>query len=62
LKQADADTLLVREQADVDIAQADSERDEALARVTALESELAVLSDIVTNVSACCNNFAKTAR
>ncbi len=47
VKQADADTLAAREQADADIAQADRERDEALAKVTALESELAVLREVV---------------
>jgi len=48
VKQADADTQAAREQADADIAQADRERDEALAKVTALESELAVLREVVT--------------
>lgn len=47
VKQADADTLAAREQADAGIAQADRERDEALAKVTALESELAVLREVV---------------
>ena len=47
VKQADADTLAAREQADADIAQADRERDEAQAKVTALESELAVLREVV---------------
>ncbi|MFT2793688.1 DNA-binding protein [Serratia sp. T13T92] len=47
-KQADADTLAAREQADADIAQADQERDAALATVTQLESELAVLREVVT--------------
>ena len=47
VRQADADTLAAREQADADIAQADRERDEALAKVTALESELAVLREVV---------------
>lgn len=47
VKQADADTLAAREQADADITQADQERDEALARVAALESELAVLREVV---------------
>jgi len=42
-----ADTLAAREQADADIAQADRERDEALAKVIALESELAVLREVV---------------
>ncbi|MFX2610912.1 DNA-binding protein [Enterobacter mori] len=47
VKQADADTLAAREQADADIAQADRERDEAQTKVTALESELAVLREVV---------------
>jgi len=47
VKQAEADTLAAREQADTDIAQADRERDEALAKVAALESELAVLREVV---------------
>ncbi|MGK0603182.1 DNA-binding protein [Yokenella regensburgei] len=47
VKQADADTLAAREQADADIALADRERDEALAKVIALESELAVLREVV---------------
>ena len=47
VRQADADTLAAREQADADIAQADRERDEALAKVTALESELAALREVV---------------
>lgn len=47
-KQADADTLAAREQADADIAQADQERDAALAQVATLESELAVLREVVT--------------
>ncbi|WP_411752394.1 DNA-binding protein [Serratia sp. (in: enterobacteria)] len=47
-KQADADTLAAREQADADIAQADQERDAALANVSQLESELAVLREVVT--------------
>lgn len=46
-KQAEADTLAVREQADADIAQADQERDTALAQVATLESELAVLREVV---------------
>lgn len=45
---ANAYTLVAREQANPDIAQADRERDEALARVTVQESELAVLSEVVT--------------
>lgn len=43
VKQAEAGVLAAREQADDDIARADQERDEALANVAALESELAVL-------------------
>ncbi|EPX7911605.1 DNA-binding protein, partial [Escherichia coli] len=43
VKQAEAGALAAREQADDDIARADKERDEALANVAALESELAVL-------------------
>ncbi|EGC0539212.1 hypothetical protein H8U97_004631, partial [Salmonella enterica] len=39
--------LAAREQADNDIARADQERDEALAKVAALESELAVLREVV---------------
>ncbi|KAA9650384.1 hypothetical protein F7G05_29130, partial [Escherichia coli] len=39
--------LAAREQADDDIARADKERDEALANVAALESELAVLREVV---------------
>ncbi|HAF4865916.1 TPA: hypothetical protein G9F10_004061 [Salmonella enterica] len=46
-RQAEADTLAVREQADADIAAADEERDAAQARVTQLESELAVLREVV---------------
>ncbi|ECE0486464.1 hypothetical protein KX75_20035 [Salmonella enterica subsp. enterica] len=46
-RQAEADTLAVREQADADIAAADEERDVALARVTQLESHLAVLQEVV---------------
>ncbi|BEM90291.1 KfrAs (plasmid) [Serratia marcescens] len=48
VKQADADTLAAREQADTDIAQADQERDAALATVARLESELAVLREVET--------------
>ncbi|HCC2859511.1 TPA: DNA-binding protein [Klebsiella variicola] len=48
VKQADAGTLAAREQADADIAQADQERDGALARVATLEGELAVLREVVT--------------
>lgn len=47
VKQAEAGTLAAREQADDDIARADQERDEALANVAALESELAVLREVV---------------
>lgn len=47
-RQAEADTLAVRDQADADIAAADEERDAAKARVTQLESELAVLREVVT--------------
>lgn len=47
VRQAGADTLAAREQADADIEQADRERDEALANVAALESELAVLREVV---------------
>lgn len=47
-KQAAADTLAAREQADADIAQADQERDAALVQVATLESELAVLREVVT--------------
>ncbi|WP_032697808.1 DNA-binding protein [Raoultella planticola] len=46
VRQADADTLAVREQADADIEQADQERDAALAKVVTLESELAVLREV----------------
>ncbi|MDO7862683.1 hypothetical protein Q5Z14_19050, partial [Morganella morganii] len=42
-----ADTLAAREQADADIAQADQERDAAQATVVRLESELAVLREVV---------------
>ena len=45
VKQAEAGALAAREQADDDIARADKERDEALANVAALESELAVLRE-----------------
>ncbi|EBX6497347.1 hypothetical protein DSS19_20210 [Salmonella enterica subsp. enterica serovar Abony] len=48
VRQADADTLAAREQADADIEQADLERDAALSRVAVLESELAVLREVVT--------------
>ncbi|WGE31138.1 hypothetical protein PHA77_19025 (plasmid) [Edwardsiella tarda] len=47
VKQADSDTLAAREQADVDIAQADQDRDDAQAKVATLESELAVLREVV---------------
>ena len=47
VKQAEAGALAAREQADDDIARADQERDEALATVAALESELAVLREVV---------------
>nr|WP_257018815.1 DNA-binding protein [Serratia fonticola] len=48
VKQAEAGALATREQADADIEQADLERDTAQARVTELESELAVLREVVT--------------
>ncbi|AVX40599.1 MULTISPECIES: DNA-binding protein [Yersinia] len=48
VKQAEAGTLAAREQADADIGQADQERDEALAKVAMMESELAVLREVVT--------------
>lgn len=48
VKQAEAKTLAAREQADADIAQADQERDDALVKVAMLESELAVLREVVT--------------
>ncbi|MDX5628404.1 MULTISPECIES: DNA-binding protein [unclassified Brenneria] len=47
-QQAEADTLAAREQADADVAQADQERDAAQANVARLESELAVLREVVT--------------
>ncbi|EOG3567130.1 DNA-binding protein [Klebsiella pneumoniae] len=47
VKQADAGALATREQADADIAQADRERDEAQAKAAPLESELAVLREVV---------------
>ncbi|EZC33209.1 KfrAs, partial [Escherichia coli O157:H7 str. K4405] len=47
VKQAEAGATTSREQADDDIARADKERDEALANVAALESELAVLREVV---------------
>jgi hypothetical protein len=46
VRQADAETLAAREQADADIGQADQERDAALAKVATLESELAVLREV----------------
>ncbi|WP_407191561.1 hypothetical protein [Citrobacter amalonaticus] len=48
MKQAEAGTLAAREQADADIARANQERDEALMKVTALESELAVMREVMT--------------
>ncbi|WP_337993713.1 DNA-binding protein [Pectobacterium carotovorum] len=47
-RQAETDIAAQRDQADADIAQADAQRDEALTRVTQLESELAVLREVVT--------------
>lgn len=47
VKKAEDGALAAREQADDDIARADSERDEALAKVAVLESELAVLREVV---------------
>lgn len=47
VQQADAGALAAREQADADIEQADIERDAALAKVAELESELAVLREVV---------------
>lgn len=47
VQQADAGALAAREQADADIEQADIERDTALAKVAELESELAVLREVV---------------
>lgn len=47
VRQAETDTLAAREQADADIAQADRERDEAQAATARLESELAVLREVV---------------
>ena len=52
VKQAEAGALAAREQADDDIARADQERDEALANVAALESELAVLREQVARLTA----------
>ena len=52
VKQAEAGALAAREQADDDIARADQERDEALANVAALESELAVLREQVVRLTA----------
>lgn len=48
VRQADADTLAAREQADADIEQADLERDTAQTRMAELESELAVLREVQT--------------
>lgn len=48
VKQAEAETLAAREQADADIAQADQERDDALAKVAMLDSKLAVLQEVET--------------
>jgi chromosome segregation ATPase len=47
VKQAEAGALAAREQAEDDIARADQERDEAVAKVATLESELAVLREVV---------------
>lgn len=52
VKQAETGALAAREQADNDIARADQERDEALAKVAALESELAVLREQVARLTA----------
>ncbi|KAA0260927.1 DNA-binding protein [Hafnia alvei] len=52
VKQAEAGALAAREQADDDIARADQERDEAQAKVAALESELAVLREQVARLTA----------
>ena len=52
VRQAEAGTLAAREQADADIEQADRERDEALASVATLESELAVLREVVARLTA----------
>ena len=46
VKQAEAEMLTAREQADADIAQADQERDDVLAKVAVLESQLAVLQGV----------------
>lgn len=46
VRQAGAETLAAREQADADTEQADLERDAAQARVAELESELAVLREV----------------
>lgn len=48
VQQAEAGALAAREQADADIEQADLERDAALVKVAGLESELAVLREVVT--------------
>src|SRR5476651_1685384 len=45
-RQAEVDTLAVREQADDDIARADQEHDTAMARLTQLESELMDLREV----------------
>ena len=58
VKQAEAGALAAREQADDDIARADQERDEALANVAALESELAVLREQVARLTATCEHLA----
>lgn len=47
VQQADAGALAAREQADADIEQADLERDTAQARAAELESELAVLREVM---------------
>lgn len=46
VRQGEAGALAAREQADADTEQADRERDEALAKVVTLESELAVLREV----------------
>ncbi|EDQ9668190.1 TPA: hypothetical protein H2X16_004332 [Salmonella enterica] len=48
VQQAESGALAAREQADADIEQADIERDAALAKVAELESELAVLREVMT--------------
>ncbi len=52
MKQADAETLATREQADADIGLADQERDDAPAKVAMLESELAALREQVARLTA----------